>query len=160
MPLKDYTKSRTTVQPKTMAKPSRTLINTAIVALGYLLSRLLGVIRDIFITAQFGTAPVVDAYRAAFAIPDLLYLVIAGGALGTALIPVFQQRKSTSTAAEAWQLANSVITIALPLLVGAATIARLLFAIFIIIAIILFILFFLGVGALNSATAALFVVGL
>ncbi len=123
MPLKDYTKSRTTVQPKTMAKPSRTLINTAIVALGYLLSRLLGVIRDIFITAQFGTAPVVDAYRAAFAIPDLLYLVIAGGALGTALIPVFQQRKSTSTAAEAWQLANSVITIALPLLVGAATIA-------------------------------------
>jgi putative peptidoglycan lipid II flippase len=106
-----------------MPKLSRTLINTAIVALGYLLSRLLGVIRDIFITAQFGTAPVVDAYRAAFAIPDLLYLVIAGGALGTALIPVFQQRKLTSTSSEAWQLANSVITLALPLLVGAATVA-------------------------------------
>lgn len=106
-----------------MSKPSHTLINTAIVAFGYLLSRLLGVIRDIFITAQFGTAPVVDAYRAAFAIPDLLYLVIAGGALGTALIPIFQQRKRLSSATAAWQLANSVITIALPLLVGAATVA-------------------------------------
>ncbi|NBU64497.1 MAG: murein biosynthesis integral membrane protein MurJ, partial [Chloroflexia bacterium] len=75
------------------APRSRALLNTLIVAVGYLASRLLGVVRDMFITAQFGTSPLVDAYRAAFAIPDLLYLVVAGGALGTALIPVFQQRR-------------------------------------------------------------------
>ena len=95
---------------------SRTLINTFTVALGYLLSRLLGVIRDIFITAQFGTSSVVDAYRAAFAVPDLIYLVVAGGALGTALIPIYQQQKQQSRDA-GWQLINAVLNFTLPILV-------------------------------------------
>ena len=95
---------------------SRTILNTLTVAIGYLLSRLLGVIRDIFITAQFGTSDVVDAYRAAFAVPDLIYLVVAGGALGTALIPIYQQQKQTSTAA-GWQLINAILNLTLPILV-------------------------------------------
>jgi putative peptidoglycan lipid II flippase len=95
---------------------SRTVLNTLTVAIGYLLSRLLGVIRDIFITAQFGTSNVVDAYRAAFAVPDLIYLVVAGGALGTALIPIYQQQKQTSTTS-GWHLINAVLNLTLPILV-------------------------------------------
>lgn len=95
---------------------SRTILNTLTVAIGYLLSRLLGVIRDIFITAQFGTSNVVDAYRAAFAVPDLIYLVVAGGALGTALIPIYQQQKQQSDNA-GWQLISAVLNLTLPILV-------------------------------------------
>lgn len=95
---------------------SRTILNTLTVAFGYLLSRLLGVIRDIFVTAQFGTSNVVDAYRAAFAVPDLIYLVVAGGALGTAIIPIYQQQKQQSHA-DGWNLINAVINLTLPILV-------------------------------------------
>ncbi|RLT31449.1 MAG: murein biosynthesis integral membrane protein MurJ [Chloroflexi bacterium] len=101
---------------------SRTLIHTAIVALGYFLSRVLGLVRDMVITAQFGTSPHVDAYRAAFALPDLLYLVVAGGALGTALIPVFQARRVEAGESAAWDLANAVLNLALPVLVGCAVV--------------------------------------
>ncbi|MEY2846530.1 MAG: hypothetical protein RL076_2076 [Chloroflexota bacterium] len=95
----------------------RTLVNTLIVAAGYLMSRLLGVIRDVFITAQFGTSPEVDAYRAAFAIPDLIYLVVAGGALGTALIPVFQQQRHDAGDDAANRLASSILNLMFPILV-------------------------------------------
>ncbi|MBM4414384.1 MAG: murein biosynthesis integral membrane protein MurJ, partial [Chloroflexi bacterium] len=87
-----------------------------------LLSRVLGVVRDIFITAQFGTSNVVDAYRAAFAVPDLIYLVVAGGALGTALIPVYQQQQHAHPSA-GWKLINAVINMSLPLLVGISVMA-------------------------------------
>ncbi|MFM2308183.1 MAG: hypothetical protein RLY87_303, partial [Chloroflexota bacterium] len=101
---------------------SRTLFNTLIVAFGYFASRVLGLVRDMFITANFGTTPEVDAYRAAFALPDLLYLVVAGGALGTALIPVFQQQRAESGDTAAWNLANAVLNVTLPLLVCCAVI--------------------------------------
>lgn len=101
---------------------SRTLFNTLVVALGYFASRVLGLVRDMFITAQFGTSPAVDAYRAAFALPDLLYLVVAGGALGTALIPVLQERRREGGEDAGWALANAVLNTALPVLVGCAVI--------------------------------------
>ncbi len=101
---------------------SRTLLNTVVVAFGYFASRVLGLVRDMFITAHFGTSPQVDAYRAAFALPDLLYLVVAGGALGTALIPVFQQRRAEASESAAWDLANAVLNLTLPVLIGAAII--------------------------------------
>ncbi len=102
---------------------TRAMLNTLVVAVGYLVSRLLGVIRDIFITAQFGTSPEVDAYRAAFAVPDLIYLVVAGGALGTALIPVFQQQRQDSGDAEANTLVSSVLNVMLPCLLGVSLVA-------------------------------------
>ena len=101
-------------------RAARPLLNTLVVALGYFMSRVLGVVRDMFITAQFGTSPQVDAYRAAFAIPDLLYLVVAGGALGTALIPVLQERRRADGEPAGWELANAVVNLTLPILVTCA----------------------------------------
>lgn len=65
------------------------LLNTLIVAGGYLLSRVLGLIRTIIISSQFGTQPEFDAYQAAFKIPDLIYLVIAGVRLARRLSRCF-----------------------------------------------------------------------
>ena len=61
----------------------------SIVALGFLGSRLLGLLRTVVIAHQYGTSPDLDAYFVAFRIPDLIFQLLAGATLGAAFIPVF-----------------------------------------------------------------------
>src|SRR5688500_9664372 len=50
--------------------PARRLaINTAIVGGAFVLSRVLGLVREVVVAGQFGTSPEYDAYVAAFGIP-------------------------------------------------------------------------------------------
>ena len=60
-----------------------------IVALGFLGSRLLGLLRTVVIAHQFGTSPELDAYFVAFRLPDLIFQLLAGATLGSAFIPTF-----------------------------------------------------------------------
>ncbi|MDE2994539.1 MAG: hypothetical protein OXU67_11735, partial [Chloroflexota bacterium] len=52
----------------------------------FIASRLVGLARDIAIGAQFGTSLDNDLYVAAFRLPDTIFSLLAGGALGSALI--------------------------------------------------------------------------
>ncbi len=92
--------------------PWRFVFNTAVVMFGTILSRVLGLVRDAIISRQFGIEPEIGAYRAAFAIPDLLYFVIIGGALGSALVPVFSRLIEDRREDRAWELANTILTLA------------------------------------------------
>ncbi|WP_054535095.1 murein biosynthesis integral membrane protein MurJ [Herpetosiphon geysericola] len=92
------------------------VLNSAIVMLGYLLSRVIGIVRQTVLSSYFGTNIVSDIYTTAFQIPDLLYLVIIGGALGTAFIPIFIEAYTNQTHERAWQVANLVINAALAVL--------------------------------------------
>lgn len=96
-----------------------TLANALIVAGGYLLSRILGLVRDVIISNQFGTSAQLDAFRATFGVIDMIYIVVAGGALGTAFIPVFAGMLSEQRDA-AWRLASAVLNLALLGLVAAS----------------------------------------
>lgn len=89
------------------------LSSSLIVMGGYLLSRITGLLREIAISAQFGTSANLGAYRAAFKITDLLYMVIIGGALGSSFIPVFIQVWDRDGARRAWRLASAVVNWAL-----------------------------------------------
>src|SRR6266545_3733980 len=100
--------------------------NTLIVAGGYLLSRVLGLGRDVIISAQFGTLPEYGAYRATFSILDLIYIVIAGGALGSAFIPVFAGFLSEQREDDAWRLASGLLNLAFVALVLACLLIGLL----------------------------------
>src|SRR3712207_3486449 len=102
------------------------LANTLIVAGGYLLSRVLGLARDVIISYQFGTGRELDAYRAAFGILDLIYLVVAGGALGSAFIPVFAGFLAEDRAEDAWSLASGLLNLALAALLAACALIALL----------------------------------
>src|SRR5690349_20976021 len=95
----------------TPARPLRRLLisNTLIVMLATVGSRFLGLFRDVVIAARFGTSGDYNAYVAAFRIPDLLYLIIIGGALGSALIPVFSRYLGQGEEEKAWRLANAII---------------------------------------------------
>jgi len=64
--------------------------NAAIlISSAYFLSRLLGLLRDRLLIAHFGKGPTLDAYLAAFSLPDLLFTLLVSGAFAVAFIPVF-----------------------------------------------------------------------
>jgi len=70
----------------------RRLAQAALVVMtGFLLSRLLGAVRNMVIAAHFGTGTEYGAYVAAIALPDLVFQVLVGGAVGSAFIPVFKR---------------------------------------------------------------------
>ena len=99
-----------------------------VVMTGFLLSRLLGAVRSIVIAAHFGTSTQFDAYVAAIALPDLVFQVLVGGAVGSAFIPVFKRYHALGRDEQAWHLTSSVINIfalvALATSVGLAVFAR------------------------------------
>jgi len=75
-----------------------------------LISRILGLVRDRVIAMKFGQGPDTDAYNAAFTVPDLLSYVIAGGAISSAVIPVFTEYIHAGKHRQAWRI-FSVVTI-------------------------------------------------
>lgn len=79
--------------------------------LSLFLSRVLGIVRESVMAAQFGLGPLTDAYVLAFQIPDLLFFLIAGGALSSAFIPVFSEYLHTDRAEEAWRVFSVVVTV-------------------------------------------------
>lgn len=92
--------------------------NATIVAGAYVVSRFLGLLREVLIARQFGTSANYDAYVAAFKIPDLLFLVVMSGAFGSAFIPVFGGLLGRGEREKAWRLASSVLTFTIVVLVG------------------------------------------
>jgi putative peptidoglycan lipid II flippase len=92
--------------------------NATIVAGAYVISRFLGLLREVLIARQFGTSPNYDAYVAAFKIPDLLFLVVMSGAFGSAFIPVFGGFLGRGEREKAWRLASSVLTFTIAVLLG------------------------------------------
>ncbi len=77
------------------------------------LSRVLGYMREIVMTTAFGQGWMTDAYKAAFLIPDFLYLVLIGGAFSTAFIPVLSGYVSEHREDEAWHVASTLFNLML-----------------------------------------------
>jgi putative peptidoglycan lipid II flippase len=69
------------------------LKNTAKVSFMILLSRLLGLVRDLFMAAFLGASPVNDAFLAAFKFTNLFRSIFAEGAMNLALLPTINQAK-------------------------------------------------------------------
>ncbi len=81
-----------------------------IIALFSIFSRLLGLLRDRFLSSSFGAGQVLDAYYAAFRLPDLVFNTLVLGAFSSAFIPVFLQYFSQDKK-QAWQITSSVLNI-------------------------------------------------
>ncbi len=90
---------------------------TLVMAL-FVLSRLLGLGRQIIISALFGTSGDMDAYLAANRITETVFLIVAGGALGSAFIPTFADHLAHEDHAGAWELASAVINLAMIVMTG------------------------------------------
>ena len=84
----------------------------SIIMIGALIaSRILGWLRLSVIGATFGATGQLDAFWAAFKIPDALFNLIVAGALSSAFIPVFAGYLAKEREKEAWHVASSVMNV-------------------------------------------------
>lgn len=79
-----------------------------IVTTAYLAARVLGWVRLLVISTTFGAGPDLDAFFAAFRIPDLIFQLVAAGALGTALIPVLAGLIARDEEQHGWRVTSTV----------------------------------------------------
>jgi putative peptidoglycan lipid II flippase len=82
-----------------------------VLASSTLVSALLGIFRDRWLNSMYyDTYPAgLDAYTAAFTVPDFLYFIITSGALAVTFIPVFNQRLVAGNKKSAWELSTSTL---------------------------------------------------
>lgn len=91
---------------------SKSITGTAVVlGAASLVSRVIGLLRDRALAHQFGAGDVLDAYYAAFRIPDFIYNLLILGALSAGFIPVFTRLILKEDKKEAWKVANGALNI-------------------------------------------------
>lgn len=97
------------------------------VAMGTMVSRILGYIRDMLVAHLFGAGLAADAFYAAYRIPNLLRRLLGEGSLSASFIPVLSEYLNTKTKEETQELINVVFTI-LSLVLTALMVLGIIFA--------------------------------
>ena len=90
-----------------------------------LLSRVLGMVREIVYARFMGDGWVASAFAFAFTVPNLFRRLLGEGALTAAFIPIFKEKEKTHGEVEMWRAANAVISglvIAASVIIGLAMI--------------------------------------
>ncbi|MCB0345512.1 MAG: murein biosynthesis integral membrane protein MurJ, partial [Bdellovibrionales bacterium] len=108
------------------AATSKVARATGVVSLMTLLSRILGLIRDMAIAGFFGAGRTTDAFFVAFKVPNLLRRLVAEGSLSTAFVPIFVEEREKSH--EASREAVGAVTSFTICLTGFLTILGMIFA--------------------------------
>src|SRR5580704_11177645 len=98
-----------------------------IIGLAVMCSRLLGLAREQICAALFGGGGAMDAFTAAFRIPNLLRDLFAEGALSTAFVTTFSKTIARGGDAAAWRLADKVATLT-ALVLGVVCVAGMLYS--------------------------------
>ena len=93
---------------------SRMLARAGLIVTGaFLASRVLGYARVALITAVFGVSGELDTFYAAFRIPDLIFQLVAAGALSSSLIPIVAGLLATDQDKRAWRVVSTVTNLML-----------------------------------------------
>ncbi len=87
---------------------SSLLRSSAVVSVMTLLSRVLGMVRDMVVAAYFGSSPAADAFFIAFKIPNFMRRLFAEGAFAQAFVPVLSEYRAQRSLAEVKQLVDRV----------------------------------------------------
>lgn len=91
------------------AGPGRSARGSTLVAVGILLSRLAGLVRERAITYYVGQGLAGDAFRAALRIPNVLQNLLGEGVLSASFIPVFTRLRAEGREEEARGVAGAVL---------------------------------------------------
>ncbi|HEU4387939.1 MAG TPA: murein biosynthesis integral membrane protein MurJ [Blastocatellia bacterium] len=116
-----------TRRPK--ARSHSVVRSAGIVSVAVMLSRLLGLVREVVFAGLFGASRSFanDAFVIAFRIPNLLRDLFAEGALSGAFVTVFSDYQVTKSEKEAFRLSNLVVTM-LSLVLGVLVVLGIIFA--------------------------------
>lgn len=110
-------------------KDGRIIRSSGVVGSFTLLSRGLGMVRDVLIAYFFGTSLVASAFFVAFTLPNLFRRLFGEGALSAAFIPVLIETRKKDGEKAAWSMASKVITMTAALLSAIAIVGVLLFSV-------------------------------
>jgi len=83
--------------------------SAALVASFFAADKLLGVVREAAVGRAFGTSAALDAYIAAFEVPEGLNVIVTGAALTTSLIPLLAQVIARDEEENLWQFISAVV---------------------------------------------------
>jgi putative peptidoglycan lipid II flippase len=97
-----------------------------IVMVATVVARLLGLGRQMIVGQLFGTTIEMDAFAAANVVTETLYLVVAGGALASAFIPIFTGFLTQGDRRGAWRLASQAASLILVVVVLLSALTALL----------------------------------
>ncbi len=86
------------------------------VMFAFVLSNVMGLVRQVLVSKTFGTNQSLDAFYAAATFPDLLFSLLAGGALASAFVPTFTGFLANENQKEAWRLASTVTNLVILIL--------------------------------------------
>jgi putative peptidoglycan lipid II flippase len=92
-----------------------------------ILSRIMGMVRDMVVSRLFGAGLYTDAFFAAFQIPNMLRRFFAEGALTSAFVPTFSETLSRDGEQAARELANICFTL-LTVIMAGITVAGIVFS--------------------------------
>ena len=92
--------------------------------LAFVLSSVIGLIRQVLVANAFGTQSDMEAFNAANRVSETLFNLVAGGALASAFIPTFTALLTHQKRREAWQLASSIFNLILIVVSLAGEIGR------------------------------------
>ena len=87
---------------------SKSFKNISVVAAATMVSRFLGLARDMLVTAVFGTSALASSFYTAFTLPNLFRRLLGEGALTAALVPTLNEELKARQRAGAFALVNSV----------------------------------------------------
>ncbi|MCA9956100.1 MAG: murein biosynthesis integral membrane protein MurJ [Ardenticatenaceae bacterium] len=100
---------------------ARHLLRSSVLVILFLgLGKVTGLIRLQLVARTFGTSPDYDAFTAANQLPEVFFVLIAGGSLAAAFIPVYSNYLNNETRQKAFALGNTILTIVI-LLLGAVS---------------------------------------
>ena len=84
---------------------------SGVVMVGFFISSLLGLISQVLITRTFGTSAEIDAFAAGNRITEIIFNLMAGGALASAFVPTFTSFLIRDQTQRAWRLASSIASL-------------------------------------------------
>jgi putative peptidoglycan lipid II flippase len=83
--------------------------STAFFSLATSLSRIAGLVREVFAAAYFGVSGAMSAFTIAFQVPNLVRSLFADAAIQAAFVPVFTEHLERGNKREAFRLASTLI---------------------------------------------------
>jgi putative peptidoglycan lipid II flippase len=117
----------TVARESEQARRGRLARSTALFSAATSLSRVAGLVREVFAASYFGVTPAASAFTIAFQVPNLVRSLFADAAIQAAFVPVFTEQLEKGNKREAFRLATTLIFL-VTLVLGALT------ALFILIA--------------------------
>lgn len=109
-----------------MSEQRKLLRSASVITAITLLSRVFGYFRDQRIAFLLGAGVEADAYAVAYRIPNLLRRLVGEGAVSAAFIPIFSRYLSEENREEAWEFANTMLTLITLVMAGVTVVGIIL----------------------------------